>query len=105
MYPYSATLFQPRGTVAPPAGRRAPRLPAADMVPDNWPAVAAMRGAAGLVPDGITRVIFGADAATRVAFDFPAADYRRVCGGPSCAGKAIGDFRGLSAAPAPARFY
>jgi hypothetical protein len=82
------------------------------MIPDEWPATAATGGGAdgrGLVPPGIVRVIFGVRTYgapdTTVAFDMAAPEYRRVCGGPSCGGKTVADFRGVPTAPAPADFY
>ena len=111
-YPYTATLFRAGGTVCPPAGRRLPALPPLESIPAGWPATAAMGGhrdGCGLVPPGAVRVIFGTvrygETDIRVAFDMAAAEYRRVCGGPSCGGKTAGDFRGVPTTPAPAAFY
>lgn len=103
MYRYAATLFQSRGTIAPPPP--APSLPTIDLVPDGWPARSAMSGPAGRVPAGVARVIFGPRAAPLVAFDFSIDDYRRICAGPSCGRKTIGDFRGVPAAPAAPEFH
>ena len=103
MYRYAATLFQPRGTIAPP--RPAPSLPTIDLVPDGWPARAAMSGPAGRVSAGVARVIFGPPSTPLVAFDFSHADYLRICGGPSCDGKTVADFRGVPAAPAAPEFH
>lgn len=102
MYPYSATLFQPHGTIAPPDFRKAPALPPIDLVPDSWEVTARLRGDGvySAVPGDCVRVIFG-HGVTRVAFDFPAADYPRWPNGPDT----IAGHRGMKATPADPYFY
>jgi hypothetical protein len=118
-FDYAATLFHPGGTVTPPAGKPAPAFPPIESIPDGWTACAALRhdrhpyGSADRVPVGMTRVIFCdfsrghaiSPPALRAAFDFPSDDCRRVCGGPSCDGRTIADFRNVPATPARPEFY
>jgi hypothetical protein len=113
-FPYALTLFRQGGTVVPPTDSPAPALPTIDMIPDEWPACAALRAcesSSSLVPHGTTRIIFGffppdnGGALARVAFDFPADETAKTCRGPSVTGRTIADFRHLPATPARAEFY
>jgi len=63
-------------------------------------AVAAMSGAAGLVPAGVTRVIFE----DHTALDMRREYFLEVCKGSSCHGKTFSDFT-EHAVPAVPKFY
>ena len=111
-FDYAATLFQPGGTVAPPAGEPAPQYPPAELVPDSWERVAGLSNygncpTSSRVPAGFVRVIFAQSrnlGAAQVAFDIPAADYRpfRNREGER---QTLGDYRGVSLTPARPDFY
>lgn len=102
MYPYVATLFQSRGTIAPQAGSKPHKYPPMEMVPDDWTVTARLRGGGvySAVPVDCVRVIFG-HGATRIAFDFKAAEYPRWPNGPDT----IAGHRGMKSVPADPYFY